>query len=300
MDGFINFLKPPGMTSHDAVGFVRKKLKIKKVGHTGTLDPGVAGVLPICVGRATRLAEYITVRPKSYRAEITLGIATDSQDAYGSIMSKNDCSGIPYEKFEEIISDFIGDIKQIPPMTSAVRVGGERLYNLARKGIEIERAPKNVTIHRIDIIKKDWEMPNPKVIFDVLCSKGTYIRTLCHDIGARLGVGAYLSFLIRTQTGSFNIHHAWTIEEICSSIERDNGDFLLPIHEGICFIPAITIDDEQSKNLLHGKTIIMPEKGYCDNQIYQIKNTNNVFLAVGQVITEDEGISLFKPDKVFG
>jgi len=300
VDGFINFLKPPGMTSHDVVSFVRKKLKLRKVGHTGTLDPGVAGVLPICVGRATRLAEYITIRPKSYRAEITFGIATDSQDAYGSITSTKDCSGISYEEFEQIVQDFVGDIKQIPPMTSAVRVDGERLYNLARKGIEVKREPKNVTIHSIDIIKKDWKIPNPKVIFDVFCSKGTYVRTLCHDIGERLGVGAYLSFLIRTQTGSFNIHNAWTIEEINSAVERDNLDFLLPIHEGIYFIPSITIDDEQSKNLLHGKTIILPENSYCNNLIYQIKNTNNNFLAVGHVISKDQGISIFKPDKVFG
>lgn len=300
MDGFINFLKPPGMTSHDVVGFVRKKLRLKKVGHTGTLDPGVAGVLPICVGRATRLAEYITLRPKSYRAEITFGIATDSQDAYGSILSKKDCSHVQYEEFIEIIQDFIGDIKQIPPMTSAVRVGGVRLYDLARKGIEVERNPKNVTIHQIDIIKKDWQLPNPKVIFDVFCSKGTYVRTLCHDIGERLGVGAYLSFLIRTQTGSFNIQNAWAIEEINSLIARENLDFLLPIQEGICFIPSITIDHEQSKNLLHGKTIILPENSYCKNQIYQIKDPNNIFLAVGQVITKDESISVFKPDKVFG
>lgn len=299
MDGFINFLKPPGMTSHDAVGFVRKHLRIKKVGHTGTLDPGVAGVLPICVGKATRLAEYITARPKKYRAEITLGIATDTQDAYGEILSQKDCSGIRYGDFLDAARHFQGNIEQIPPMASAVRVGGVRLYALARQGIEVAREPKNVTIYQMDMIKNDWQLPYPKVIFDVLCSKGTYIRTLCHDIGEKLGVGAHLSFLIRTQTGSFHVNQAWSMEEILSFLEENNTCFLTPIEEGISFIPALTVDDEKSAAILHGKTIILVQKGICPNQLYQIKNPDHVLLAVGQAV-QGEGAFLFKPDKVFG
>lgn len=300
MDGFINLLKPPGITSHDAVSFIRKKLKIKKVGHTGTLDPGVAGVLPICVGRATRLAEYITLRPKGYRAEIVFGITTDSQDAYGNILSTGDCSSLRFEDFTRVIKDFTGQIEQIPPMTSAVRIGGVRLYDLARQGIEVDRKPKNVVIHHISILRNYWNLTNPKVLFDVFCSKGTYIRTLCHDIGEKLGVGASLSFLIRTQTGSFNIENAWTIEEINSSIEKGKFDFLLPMEDGINFIPSITIDDKESENLRHGRTVILPNHSYLLNQIYQIKDNKDHLLAIGQVMYKDQKTPLFKPDKVLG
>ena len=183
MNGFINFLKPPGMTSHDAVSFIRKQLKVKKAGHTGTLDPGVAGVLPICVGKATRLAEYLLARPKSYRAEITLGVATDTQDAYGRVLSEKDCSHISEEEFQKVFYSFLGSIKQVPPMTSAVRSGGVRLYELARRG-GIERKPREVTIYRLNILK-EWKLPYPKVILILFALR--YIRTLCRDIGEKLG-----------------------------------------------------------------------------------------------------------------
>jgi tRNA pseudouridine55 synthase len=300
VDGFINFLKPPGMTSHDAVSFIRKQLSIKKVGHTGTLDPGVAGVLPICVGKATRLAEYIVNRPKSYRAEITLGITTDSQDAYGRILSEKDCSHVPVEEFQKTFNSFLGPIEQIPPMTSAVHIKGVRLYELARQGIEIERKPRKVTIYQANIIKIDWQLPFPKVIFDVCCSKGTYIRTLCHDIGEKLGVGAHLSFLIRTQTGSFKIEDAWTREELLSSLGLKKFNFLLPMQEGISFIPAITVNDKLSTDLCHGKSIILKPNKYHPQQVYQISDLDQRFIAIGQVFQEDEGTFRLKPVKVFG
>jgi tRNA pseudouridine55 synthase len=300
LNGFINFLKPPGMTSHDAVSFIRKQLKVKKAGHTGTLDPGVAGVLPICVGKATRLAEYLLARPKSYRAEITLGVATDTQDAYGRVLSEKDCSHISEEEFQKVFYSFLGSIKQVPPMTSAVRSGGVRLYELARRGIEIERKPREVTIYRLNILRKEWKLPYPKVIFDVVCSKGTYIRTLCHDIGEKLGVGAYLSFLIRTQTGSFHINDAWTGEEITSSVMIEKYNFLLPMQEGISFIPVITVDAGKAEDLIHGKSIILPRNEYNTNKMYQITDPYNRLIAVGKVFSQKEHIYFFKPSKVFG
>jgi len=296
VDGFINFLKPPGMTSHDVVAFIRKQLRIKKVGHTGTLDPGVAGVLPICVGKATRLAEYIVDRPKSYRAEMTLGITTDSQDAYGQVLSQNDCTGIKEEDLKKVLLSFCGPQSQIPPMTSAIRQGGVRLYNLARQGIEIERKPRHVTIYRINLIKSDWQLPFPKVIFDVQCSKGTYIRALCHDIGKKLGVGAYMSFLIRTQTGIFSVNNAWTGEEIAASLRKDDFSFISPMEEGISFIPVIAAGAEQVRDLIHGKTVVLP-RPYPINKIYQVHDENNKLIAIGRVVAEKENI-LFKPDKV--
>lgn len=299
INGFINFLKPPGMTSHDVVSVVRKLLGIKKVGHTGTLDPGVAGVLPLCAGKATRLSEYVMDRPKSYRGEITLGITTDSQDAYGSILNKKDCTHLQKEEFTRVMGEFSGHLEQIPPMTSAIRMQGVRLYQLARQGIEIERKPKKVTIYSLDIVKINWSLPFPKIIFDVTCSKGTYIRTLCHDIGERLGVGAYMSFLIRTQTGPFQILNAWTIEEILDEVEKMNLDFILPLTEGIPFLPVINVNEKQSGDISHGRSVCLPPDNYCYEKIYQIQAPDQTLLALGQVVQEGFSVFKLKPNKVF-
>ncbi|WP_089611241.1 tRNA pseudouridine(55) synthase TruB [Dehalobacterium formicoaceticum] len=300
MDGFINVLKPPGMTSHDVVGFVRKKIQQKKAGHTGTLDPGVAGVLPVCVGKATRLSEYITDQTKGYRGEITFGRATDSQDAYGSVLWEKECTHLQYEDFLTVLPSFIGQIQQLPPMTSAVRVEGQRLYDLARKGIEVERKQKSVIIHSIDIIHKDWSLPHPKVIFDVSCSKGTYIRTLCHDIGMKLGVGACLSFLIRTKTAGFQIQNAYTLEEISSLAAARDESFLLPMEAGISFISALAVGREQEKELLHGKSILLPKDHYQMDRIYQAQGPDHKLIALGRIIMDGADAFIFKPLKVLG
>ncbi len=299
MDGFVNFLKPPGMTSHDAVNFIRKQLKMKKVGHTGTLDPGVAGVLPVCLGKATKLAEYVTTQPKSYRAEITLGVTTDSQDAYGVIQSTSDCTNIKYQQFVDLIPEFIGTISQTPPMLSAGRSGGIRLYQLARKGIEVERKPKTVTIYKITVFKKDWHLPHPKITFDMICSKGTYVRTLCHDIGQKLGVGAHMSFLIRTQSGSFHIEEAITIDEMTSLIKNNNLSFVHPMQIGIDFIPSFTVDAIQSNAIIHGNSIILTDNRFFNNGLYRVENLEKALLAIGQVTKTTDNVFLFKPEKVF-
>ena len=207
MDGIINILKPPGMTSHDVVNFIRKQLGIKRIGHTGTLDPGAVGVLVICIGKATKVTELITNQDKQYRAEIKFGIKTNTYDGYGNIIEKNEVK-LDKQKLMHVIKNFIGDIEQIPPMYSAIKIKGKKLYEFARQGIEVKRKPRKINIKSIDIISIE-ETDNTAII-DINCSKGTYIRTLCSDIGDAYGCGAYMSFLLRTKNGDFNINDSIT------------------------------------------------------------------------------------------
>lgn len=298
MDGFINVLKPPGMTSHDVVSFIRRTLKQKKVGHTGTLDPGAVGVLPICVGKATRLADFVTEMPKSYRAEITFGITTDSQDAYGKVTHMQDCSGLDYEVFLQVISNYMGTITQIPPMVSALKVGGKRLYSLAREGIEVERKPRKIDIYSINPLKAEWEMPNPRVLFDVTCSKGTYVRTLCHDIGQEMGVGANMSFLIRRSSGPFHIDQSFTIEEIAHYVSEQNMTFIQSMQSGISSMPVFVLDAKQANAIMHGNSIKISGYQPNDKQLYRLENKEELLLAIGYIKLDNNDIVL-KPVKVF-
>jgi len=248
LNGILNILKPPGMTSHDVVSVVRKKLNIKKVGHTGTLDPNAAGVLPICVGQATKISQFLLDGKKKYRTELTLGIETDTEDIYGAITNRS--SIVPEnEDIERAILSFIGTYDQIPPMYSALKVKGKKLYELAREGIEIERKPRQVTIYSIDIIKID----NGKIMFDVLCSKGTYIRTLCKDIGRTLGCGGVMSFLLRIEASGFDLKTAITIEEL--NEREDVKSLLLPLDFPLSHIPKVIVKSSYTKQVLNGNRI---------------------------------------------
>ncbi|MDD2497080.1 MAG: tRNA pseudouridine(55) synthase TruB [Desulfitobacteriaceae bacterium] len=299
MDGFINLLKPPGMTSHDAVNQLRNILSYKKIGHTGTLDPGATGVLPICLGKATRLAEYLTELPKIYRAEITLGVATDTQDCYGKIERVCDCAQLEQNRFVQVLPEFLGEQKQVPPMVSAVRVGGKRLYELAREGIKIDRTPRTINIYDLNVIKFSWELPHPKVIIDVQCSKGTYIRTLCHDIGERLKVGAHMSYLIRTRSGPFKIQDAFIFEEIIDYHQREDSSFIQSMQAGICFLPVIQVDNLQARSIVHGNPVKLFENPYLENQVYRVETEDKVLLAIGKVQTgAGQEVQVLRPIKV--
>lgn len=248
MDGILNLLKPPGMTSHDAVNAVRRALGIKKVGHTGTLDPGVAGVLPICVGRATRLAEYIAGADKAYRAEITFGITTGTQDSFGAVTGERDASHLTRGDVAYSLTRFQGPIMQVPPMVSAVKVGGKRLYELAREGLEVERQARPVTIHRLQLL--DFRPgPHPVAYVDVVCSKGTYIRTLAADIGEALGVGAHMSYLVRTRSGSFHLADSATMEELAAG----KAPLISPV-AALGEMPRITVTGAAAERLKYGVT----------------------------------------------
>lgn len=248
LDGILNILKPPGMTSHDVVSVVRKKINMKKVGHTGTLDPNAVGVLPICVGKATKISQFLLDGKKKYRAELTLGIETDTEDIYGEIIKRLPVNSTK-EEIESSILSFIGEYDQVPPMYSALKVNGKKLYELAREGIDIERKSRRVVIYNIDIIKID----NDKVMFDVLCSKGTYIRTLCKDIGRKLGCGGVMSFLLRTEASGFNLDTSVTIEEL---IEMDDvNSILMPLDFPLEHMPKVIVKSSYSKQALNGNRI---------------------------------------------
>ncbi|HHZ84031.1 MAG TPA: tRNA pseudouridine(55) synthase TruB [Nitrospirales bacterium] len=210
MDGILNIDKPPGWTSHDIVAKLRRLLNIRKIGHTGTLDPAATGVLLICIGKATRVAEYLVEREKEYRAVLRLGEATDTQDGTGQVIERHDAGGITETRLRAVIQQFTGNILQVPPMYSAIKINGVALYKLARAGQTIPRSARAIHVSHIGI----GDIRGRDVTLDVTCSKGTYIRTLCHDVGAALGVGGHLHQLTRLRVGSFLRAHALTIETV--------------------------------------------------------------------------------------
>ncbi|WP_314666238.1 tRNA pseudouridine(55) synthase TruB [uncultured Selenomonas sp.] len=213
MDGFINVLKPTGLSSHDVVDIVRRIFKQKRVGHAGTLDPAAAGILPIALGRAARLVEYMEGADKSYRAEIAFGYATDTGDVYGEVIESVENPVLPSEEeLRSVLGRFVGVITQTPPAYSAIKVGGQRAYDLARQGAAVEIPTRTVRIDRLDLVHAD--AVHARILVDVNCAKGTYIRSLCTDIGAALGLPATMRFLLRTRVGGFMLADSYTLEEL--------------------------------------------------------------------------------------
>ncbi|MBL7084863.1 MAG: tRNA pseudouridine(55) synthase TruB [Candidatus Omnitrophica bacterium] len=210
MDGVLIVDKPKGLTSHDIVDFIRKKFHIKKVGHAGTLDPGATGVLVLLLGNSTKMSKEFTDYDKEYRACLTLGVATDTQDGQGQIVEKREVTNLTLAQIEQAFGQFLGKIKQIPPMFSALKIKGKRLYVLAREGLEVERLPRQALIYRLKINKFSL----PHIYFEVGCSKGTYIRTLCVDIAQKLGCVGYMSELCRIRSGSFTISQAVKLDKL--------------------------------------------------------------------------------------
>ncbi|MDS1029073.1 tRNA pseudouridine(55) synthase TruB [Bacillota bacterium LX-D] len=299
MNGLINVLKPPGMTSHDVVGWMRKQLNIKKIGHTGTLDPAVPGVLVIAVGQATRLAEYVQEYAKSYRCELILGITTDSQDLEGKLQGRNAVKTAHLEMFDQVYQQFIGKIEQIPPMVSAVHYQGQRLYELAKKGIEVERQPRQVEIYDLKIVKKYFDEEPYRVLFDVSCSKGTYIRTLCHDLGQKLGCGAAMAFLLRTATGPFCVSEAWTLEEIENAIQNKEYSFLLPLERAVEQLPAVVIQNNAVEAALNGRNIFLPDVVYYPKDLDEgskvaVFSPNNKLIAIGIWEKQNKNVRMTK------
>jgi tRNA pseudouridine55 synthase len=309
MDGIINILKPPGMTSHDVVAFVRRNLKVKKVGHTGTLDPGVSGVLPICLGKATKIAQFLTDDDKVYRGELTLGKITSTQDGFGEVLVEKDPSNITTEDINLVIKGFLGKIEQIPPMVSAVKHQGKRLYELAREGIEVERKARIVTIKDIKIIYiKDLQTKSPRILMDIKCTKGTYIRTLFNDIGEKLGVGGYMSFLIRTQTGQYSIDSAVTLEELILAQEAHEIEKIVqPIGSGLPNLPTVIVKSQAIESIKHGNPVFLPgvQSPVEDIEIgklVKLFSPNEEILAIAEARpneTKTQPEIYFQPQKVF-
>ncbi|MCQ2559641.1 MAG: tRNA pseudouridine(55) synthase TruB [Clostridia bacterium] len=254
MNGILNVLKPPGMTSHDVVNFIRKLTKVKKVGHTGTLDPLACGVLPVCLGRATKIIEYLPSN-KTYRAEITLGQKTDSGDLAGRFLTLSRWLKVSRLEFEQALEQFRGWIKQIPPMTSAVHYQGKKLYELARRGLEVEREARLVEITNLELIV--WQPP--KVLIEVGCSAGTYIRTLTLDLVEVLGCGACLSFLLRTQAGMFSLREALTLPEIKAAVQAGTlADRLCSLEQALSRFPAVHLHPSAARSVASGARLYLP------------------------------------------
>ncbi len=234
MDGFINVLKPTGLSSHDVVDIVRRIFKQKRVGHAGTLDPAAAGILPVALGRAARLVEYMENADKSYRAEIAFGYATDTGDVYGDVIESIPCPVLPLEEeLRRVLGKFVGEIEQTPPAYSAIKVGGQRAYDLVRQGAAVEIPTRTVRIDRLELVHAD--AAHARILVDVDCAKGTYIRSLCTDIGAVLGLPATMRFLLRTRVGGFMLADSYTLEELAEVRETALCDpdtaLDLPVYE---------------------------------------------------------------------
>ena len=253
-DGMINVYKEPGFTSHDVVAKLRGILHQKKIGHTGTLDPDAVGVLPVCLGKGTKLCDMITDHDKTYIAEFKLGVTTDTQDISGTVLMERPVSAGSDEVTAAIMS-FVGEYLQVPPMYSAIKIGGKKLYEIARTGKEIERPARPVIIYSIS----DIDVSLPMVTMTVTCSKGTYIRTLCHDIGEKLGCGACMTKLQRSAVGSFGISGAKTLAEIETAVQQqpeDIGGLLIPVEKMLDGIPGLRTNSPEADKLLKNGNIL--------------------------------------------
>lgn len=256
--GYIVIDKPAGWTSHDVIARVRRIVSERRVGHAGTLDPMATGVLPIAVGLATRTVEYLAAADKAYRASFTFGVATDSGDADGDVMSTHDASRLDLSTLEPILTSFTGEIDQVPPMHSAIRVNGQRLYTLARKGETVEVAPRRVEISSLTVV--DWN--NPVLTVDVTCSKGTYIRSLARDIGSAAGVGAHLSALQRMRSGPFTLDQAMTLETLEQRIASEPWDEIAyPSDITLRDAPRLDLSESEVIAWSQGKRILSPIGG---------------------------------------
>ncbi len=249
--GVINVYKEKGFTSHDVVAIITKYTGAK-AGHTGTLDPDAEGVLPVCLGKATRLADYIMADEKQYKAEVVLGITTDTQDSTGEILERNNVT-CDYDAIKAAVDSFLGEYMQMPPMYSAIKIGGQKLYDLARKGKDIERPKRLVCISQIDVVS--FSAPD-RFEIDVTCSKGTYIRALCSDIGEKLGCGAHMGSLLRTRTGVFDIVDAIKLSDIKEIVEQDKlNNIILPFQSILSDYKKVIVSQQAHKYLYNGNKI---------------------------------------------
>lgn len=295
MNGVINVLKPPGMTSHDVVSFVRRMYGIKRVGHTGTLDPQASGVLPVCIGQATRLADFLSANEKEYMCRVSLGITTTTQDAWGELIKSKDTSFIDTEMIEKSLDSLRGSIQQKVPEFSAVKVAGEPLYKKARRGEYIDTIFRSIDIYELRLL----EFKGKEISLYIRCSKGTYIRALCNDLGELLGVGGHMSFLLRIKVGNFNLQDSYTLEEIASRKQ----ECILPMSKCIEGIPAIIVNDIEKDSIRHGRSIELTDEHNLpaertEKSILALLDKQGNLQALGEIF--DQGIvTIIKPKKVF-
>lgn len=307
MDGIININKEKGYTSHDVVAKMRGILRQKKIGHTGTLDPDATGVLPVCIGAATKLCDSFMDKSKTYEAVLLLGVETDTEDMTGTVLNKSDSwQTLSENEVLNAINSFVGDYAQVPPMYSALKVNGRKLYEYARKGIEVDRSPRNVTIYEIS----DVRLNLPEVRMSVSCSKGTYIRTLCADIGKTLSCGGCMKELTRTRVGSFLLKDSITLSQLeYLQTEGRVGDVLTSVDYVFGALEGLRVTAQGEKYLLNGnpiyvgqteffldakENIILPEGDYSDS--VRIYDRDEHFIGI---YDRDDEKGLYVPKKLF-
>ena len=305
INGVINIYKIKGFTSHDVVAKLRGILRQKKIGHTGTLDPDATGVLPVCLGSATKLCDMLTDKKKEYVAKVRLGIVTDTQDMTGTVLDQKEVH-VDEKQVTEALETFVGEYEQVPPMYSALKVNGKKLYELAREGKEVERKARPVTIHYIEIM----DMQLPELTIKVGCSKGTYIRTLCHDLGERLGCGAAMAALERTKSGQFTLDTALTLAELEEKL-KDAGDnrdavietHVIPVDKMFSELSELRLLSEWERLVQNGNSFEernlkkeFRNKERADKSEYRVYIGDNIFMGVYRFCEEQKK---FSPVKMF-
>ena len=306
-NGIANVYKEAGFTSFDVVAKLRGIFGQRKIGHTGTLDPDATGVLPICLGNATKVVELLMDHDKEYVAELLLGVKTDTQDISGNVIAEKEIKDISEDAIRSVIASFIGEQDQIPPMYSALKVNGQKLYDLARKGVEVERKPRRINVFDIEIL--DIKMPVVKI--SVHCSKGTYIRTLCDDIGEKLGCGGTMKNLERTRVGVFAKEDAMTLDEIQKLKDTDRlSECVRGVDSLFMDLPSVTVKEESLSRLNNGNILNLVDIIQNNNKTVDITSQNTVNLhecvraykpdgTFSALYRYDESTKTYKPEKMF-
>jgi len=287
--------KPVGMTSHDVVQAIRNGTGLRRAGHTGTLDPRASGVLVILVGPAVRLSEYVSASDKRYQAIIRLGGTTDTFDAEGKFTPTKDPVNVTEAEFEEALKTFVGEIEQVPPAHSAVKVGGRKAYEMARKGEEVELEPRKITVHHLEVL----EWTPPEVVIDVHCSSGTYVRSLANDLGKKLGCGAYLVGLRRTKSGKFTLRDATPLRKLQEAFNAGNWyQFLIPAAEALADWPSVELNPDEVEGVRHGHRVKAKEADTVNEKVRGI-STQGELVALMELTVQADGSKEWQPKKVF-
>jgi tRNA pseudouridine55 synthase len=286
--------KPVGMTSHDVVQAIRNGTGLRRAGHTGTLDPRASGVLVILVGPAVRLSEYVSASDKRYQAIIRLGTTTDTFDAEGRFTRPDQVVNTTESQFEEVLKTFVGEIEQVPPPYSAVKVQGRKAYELARQGEQVELAPRKITVHHLEVL----EWAPPEVVVDVHCSSGTYVRSLANDLGEKLGTGAYLVGLRRTKSGRFSLRDAVPLRKLQESFSAGNWyQYLIPAAEALGDWPVVELSPDEVEGIRHGHRV----RAASDAKPGMVRgvSTQGELVALLELATSEDGTPAWQPRKVF-
>jgi tRNA pseudouridine55 synthase len=306
-DGILNLDKPRGPTSHDVVARIRRLTGVRRVGHAGTLDPLATGVLLVCIGKATRVSEYLMAGEKVYRARVQLGITTDTYDAEGQVVASVDPGDIRRAEVKQALARFRGTIEQVPPMYSALKHKGQSLHRLARQGVEVEREPRRVEISRLALTQ--WEPP--ECTLELTCSPGTYVRALAHDLGQALGCGAHLTSLVRLASGRFHLEDSVTLDAFARAAEESRwAEFLHPIDAALVHFPALHLDADAARRLCSGQVIAAPPQSPPRSEgdaparqgrvgqggLARAYGPDGTFLAI---TTYDPAADAWRPHKVF-